>query len=78
MKHCPNQRLLMMLAGLKLAAHRYEYLYMDDGALIATSVAQHSGIIEAIANDNLNLAIKRLEENWQFSMESLLQRIREP
>lgn len=78
LKHCPNQRLLMLLAGLKLAAHRYEYLCMDDGALIATSVAQHTGIIEAIANHKLELAIDRLEENWQFGMELLLQRIADP
>lgn len=66
----------MTLAKLKLAAQRYEYLYMDDGVLIATSVDQHSAIVEAIANNNLNLALNRLEENWQFGMESVLQRIR--
>lgn len=77
LKYCENQRLLMILARLKLAAQRYEYLYMDNGVLIATSVAQHSAIVEAIANNNLNLALNRLEENWQFGMESVLQRIRE-
>lgn len=55
--------LVAQLARPKLAAQHYKYLYMDNDVLIVTSVAQHSAIVEAIANNNLDLASNRLEEN---------------
>jgi DNA-binding GntR family transcriptional regulator len=73
LKHCQNRRLLATLESLKLAANRYEYLYMGSGSLITTSVVQHQNIIEAIANDAIDQAVQQLETNWQFTMEFLLQ-----
>jgi DNA-binding GntR family transcriptional regulator len=72
LSHCQNRRLLATLDGLKLAAHRYEYLYMRDNPLITTSVVQHQSIIEAIEADAIDQAVQQLEINWQFTMEFLL------
>jgi DNA-binding GntR family transcriptional regulator len=76
LSHCQNQRLLSTLENLKLAAHRYEYLYMRDGSLITTSVVQHQNIIEAIAAEKLDQVVQQLEMNWQFTMEFLLQGVK--
>jgi DNA-binding GntR family transcriptional regulator len=72
LSHCRNSRLLAILDRLKLAAHRYEYLYMRDGSLITTSVVQHQNIIEAIGAGDIEEALQQLEVNWQFTMEFLL------
>jgi DNA-binding GntR family transcriptional regulator len=76
LSHCQNKRLLLTLDNLKLAAHRYEYLYMRNGSLITTSVVQHQNIIEAIAGDAIDQAVQQLEINWQFTMEFLLREIK--
>jgi DNA-binding GntR family transcriptional regulator len=71
----PNHRLLRMIASLKKVAYRYEWAYMRETTLVATSVEQHSAIIDALCKQDLAQAITLLEDNWRFGMNALLQHL---
>jgi DNA-binding GntR family transcriptional regulator len=75
---CPNRRLLDLIARLKETVSRYERLYMRDATLVAASVAQHLRVIEALEARDLDRAVRELEENWRFALETLLVRLGEP
>jgi len=75
---CPNRRLLDLIARLKETVSRYERLYMRDASLVAASVAQHLRVIEALEAKELDRAVRELEENWRFALETLLVRLGEP
>ncbi len=75
---CPNRRLLDLIARLKETVSRYERLYMRDVSLVAASVAQHLRVIEALEGGELDRAVRELEENWSFALETLLVRLGEP
>jgi DNA-binding GntR family transcriptional regulator len=51
---------------------------MSDPSLIADSVRQHLGIIEALRNRDFDEAERLLIENWRCGMELLLIRLGEP
>jgi DNA-binding GntR family transcriptional regulator len=72
-----NQRLLETLRALRLAIRRYEIFYMADRWLLPESITQHDAIIAALRERNIEAAIRRVEQNWQFGMEVLLTRIGE-
>jgi DNA-binding GntR family transcriptional regulator len=67
-----NARLATLIATLRLAIRRYEHFYMADSKLLPTSVAQHADIIAALQGNNLEAAIKAIEENYVFGMHALL------
>ena len=46
--------------------------------LVAASVAQHLRVIEALESGDLDRAVRELEENWRFALETLLVRLGEP
>ncbi|HET7621559.1 MAG TPA: GntR family transcriptional regulator [Gemmatimonadaceae bacterium] len=75
---CPNRRLLDLIARLKETVSRYERLYMRDESLARASVAQHLRVIEALEANDLSGAVRELEENWRFALETLLVRLGEP
>lgn len=75
MQGCPNRRLRQMIATLKKVAYRYEWAYMRETSLVATSVEQHRAIIEALEGRDLTRAISLLEDNWRFGMNALLQQL---
>lgn len=75
---CPNRRLLDLIARLKETVSRYERLYMRDATLVAASVAQHLRVIEALEAKELDRAVRELEENWRFALDTLLLRLGEP
>ncbi|QBD77640.1 GntR family transcriptional regulator [Ktedonosporobacter rubrisoli] len=69
---CPNRRLLDMIAEQWRAIRRYESLYMREARLIEISVQQHASILTALQAGSLDQAVAGLEENFLFSMHSLL------
>jgi DNA-binding GntR family transcriptional regulator len=75
---CPNRRLLDLIARLKETVSRYERLYMRDVSLARASVAQHLRVIDALEANDLDRAVRELEENWRFALETLLVRLGEP
>lgn len=75
---CPNQRLNILLSGLRTVLRRYEHRFMSDVGLVTESVRQHRQIIEALHAKDTDSAERILTENWRVSMELLLIRLGEP
>jgi DNA-binding GntR family transcriptional regulator len=78
LSHCPNRRLLAMLAHLRTAVRRYEHLFMADASLVAESVRQHEQVIAALQAREIDTAERLVEENWRVGMDLLLVRLGEP
>jgi len=72
-----NARLASIVKGLRLAIQRYEHFYMSDSRLIPTSVAQHQEIIAALGRNDMDAAIRALEQNYHFGMQVLLRKMGE-
>jgi DNA-binding GntR family transcriptional regulator len=75
-----NQRLRNLLADQQQVLARYEAAYMrytaqhpDSRRTMATSVAEHDLILDALAAGDRNAAVRALEANWQNGMERLLE-----
>jgi DNA-binding GntR family transcriptional regulator len=75
-----NERLLNLLADQQQVLARYEAAYMrytaqhpDSGRTMATSVAEHDLILDALAAGDRDGAVRALEANWQNGMERLLE-----
>ena len=69
---CGNARLLRTLASLKRVVRRYELAWMADNAHVATSTEQHHGIVEALADDDVERAAGLLDLNWRYTMAEML------
>ena len=72
-----NRRLLETISALRLAIRRYETIYMCDTTLIPESVSQHSAILHALKERDIEAAVKSLENNWRFAMEVLIRKMGE-
>lgn len=70
---CPNERLLRLIASLKLVVHRYEYAFMSDPGKVVKSVKQHSAIVRDLRRGHIDTAIAHLGDNWRDSLEVLTQ-----
>jgi DNA-binding GntR family transcriptional regulator len=77
---CTNTRLLELLAAQRQLLDRYEAAYMrftaehpDSSRTMATSVAEHSVILERLAAGDRAGAVAALEANWKNGMERLLE-----
>jgi DNA-binding GntR family transcriptional regulator len=68
---CKNRRLLASIANLKDQASRYEDAFMRHSRKVITSVKQHRDIQAAIRRDDLDDALRLLEENWRVSLDFL-------
>jgi DNA-binding GntR family transcriptional regulator len=75
-----NQRLRNLLADQQQVLARYEAAYMrytaqhpDSRRTMATSVAEHDLILDALAAGDRDGAVRALEANWQNGMERLLE-----
>ena len=72
-----NARLASLLAHLRRAIRRYELFYMADARLVSASADQHQQIIAAFRRDDVEAALKILEENYLFGMQILLRKMGE-
>lgn len=70
---CQNKHLLSQLGTLKNLVYRYEFAYMREPGCPDESVEYHNQIIDAIAKNNLNQAIKIVEQNWRIGMNRISQ-----
>ena len=68
---CKNRRLLASIANLKDQAARYEDAFMRHSGQVITSVDQHRHILAAARRNDLDDALRLLEENWRVSLEFL-------
>ena len=61
---CKNQRLLRIVADLKLVARRYDLHYWTSTKLLEKSVAQHEAIVSHLETGNRPAAKTVLFDNW--------------
>ncbi|HEX6368382.1 MAG TPA: GntR family transcriptional regulator [Longimicrobium sp.] len=69
---CGNEYLMSLIAGLKSVIRRYEYAYMQNAGYIPVSTRAHEEIAELVAVGDVEGAVPLLENNWRFTMQSLL------
>jgi DNA-binding GntR family transcriptional regulator len=69
---CGNEYLLGLIANLKSVIRRYEYAYMQNAGYIPVSTRAHDEITELVTAGNVEGAVPLLENNWRFTMQSLL------
>ena len=72
---CKNQRLLDMIDDLKGIAFRYEYAFMQELELVATSIHEHGEIVSMYFEKGPAAAVPFLEKHWESSMKALLARL---
>ncbi len=72
---CTNRRLLDMIADLKSIVFRYEYAFMQNLELVETSIDEHREIVEMFFKKGAAAAVPLIEEHWEFSMNSLLEKL---
>jgi len=77
MSHSRNSRLISMVQRLRQVIRRYEYHYMTDARLVATSTAQHRAILSAIKRGDMAEVIEAIELNYSFGMGVLLRKMGE-
>jgi DNA-binding GntR family transcriptional regulator len=77
MSQSRNSRLAALVHRLRLLIRRYEYFYMADTRLVATSAGQHRAIISAIKSGDVDETLKAIEVNYLFGMDVLLRKMGE-
>lgn len=61
---CPNERLIELIAGVRLAIHRYESLLVSDEAMIERSSLEHAEIANRLIAGDIPGAQEALKTNW--------------
>jgi DNA-binding GntR family transcriptional regulator len=74
---CGNEYLIGLIATLKTVIRRYEYAYMQNAGYIPVSTRTHVQIADLAAAGDVEGAVPVLENNWRFTMDSLLGWLRE-
>jgi DNA-binding GntR family transcriptional regulator len=69
---CGNEYLMGLIASLKSVIRRYEYAYMQNAGYIPVSTRAHDEIAELVTAGDVEGAVPLLENNWRFTMHSLL------
>lgn len=69
---CGNEYLMGLIASLKAVIRRYEYAYMQNAGYIPVSTRTHEQIAELVSAGDVDGAVPVLENNWRFTMQSLL------
>jgi DNA-binding GntR family transcriptional regulator len=69
---CGNEYLMGLIANLKSVIRRYEYAYMQNAGYIPVSTRAHEEIAELVVAGDVEGAVPLLENNWRFTMQSLL------
>ncbi|HEX5724350.1 MAG TPA: GntR family transcriptional regulator [Longimicrobiaceae bacterium] len=73
---CGNAFLLGTIDTMKLVIRRYEYAYMQNAGYVPRSTRTHAQIARALAERDVEGGVARLEENWHFGMERILEWLR--
>jgi DNA-binding GntR family transcriptional regulator len=73
---CPNRRLLALIDTLHHQLLRYEHMFMSDEALIETSIAQHSEIIDRIENGDTAGAERAVRANYASGLAAVIAKLR--
>ncbi|MBO2450831.1 GntR family transcriptional regulator [Actinomadura barringtoniae] len=71
---CPNERLLDLIASLKLTMHRYERVVVGDQEVLERSAEEHEQIAERLLNGDVDGAVTALKRNWTSGMDRILER----
>ena len=66
-----NLELLRILQELRVKLRRLEVVYFDRGVVVARSVVEHKGILEALKRKNVEDAVRCIEANWCNSLKRL-------
>jgi DNA-binding GntR family transcriptional regulator len=69
---CGNEYLMRLIANLKWVIRRYEYAYMQYAGYVPASTRSHVEIAERVFAGDVEGAVPLLENNWRFTMQSLL------
>jgi DNA-binding GntR family transcriptional regulator len=68
---CPNRRLLALIEQLRQVSRRYLAAYLRESSRIALSTLPHQKIIDALGQDDPELARRTFGRQWQRSIEEL-------
>ncbi|MGW7417962.1 GntR family transcriptional regulator [Streptomyces sp. NPDC054863] len=72
---CPNERLMGLIASLKLTMHRYEQVALGDQDVLERSAEEHERIAEHLVGGDVPGAVRALKENWNSGMDRILERL---
>jgi DNA-binding GntR family transcriptional regulator len=67
-----NRHLIRILGDLKRILFRYEYSFMGDDTLVATSIAEHEAIAARLGSGERSEAVRLLREHWDRSRQATL------
>ncbi|MFC6881654.1 MULTISPECIES: GntR family transcriptional regulator [Actinomadura] len=71
---CPNDRLMDLIASLKLTMHRYERVVVGDQDMLERSAVEHERIAEHLLTADVEGAVAALRVNWTSGMDRILER----
>ena len=74
---CGNDYLMGLIGAIKSVIRRYEYAYMQNAGYVPVSTRTHEQIVALVAAGEVDEAVPLLENNWRFTMQSLLEWVRE-
>jgi DNA-binding GntR family transcriptional regulator len=72
---CSNDRLMGLIASLKLTMHRYEQVALGDQDVLERSAEEHERIAEHLMSGDVPNAVRALKENWNSGMDRILERL---
>ncbi|MDJ1134301.1 GntR family transcriptional regulator [Streptomyces iconiensis] len=72
---CPNERLMDMIASLKLTLHRYERVLVPDEEILQRAAEEHELIAQHLQAGRLGEAVVALKANWTGGMNRILERL---
>lgn len=71
LEHCPNRRLLELIASLRLVVRRYLAAYMRDAGRLTLSTLPHVRILQALGDGGRDSAATAFEQQWRRGVAEL-------
>ncbi|MFD1930287.1 MULTISPECIES: GntR family transcriptional regulator [Nonomuraea] len=72
---CPNERLVELIASLKLGIRRYVRLVGGDADVLERMAEEHERIAECLLRDDVAAAVASLHANWNSGADRVLERL---
>jgi DNA-binding GntR family transcriptional regulator len=71
LEHCPNRRLLDLIAGLRQVSRRYLAAYLRDSQRMALSTLPHQKILESLRQGDRAAVGRAFSQQWRKGIEEL-------
>ncbi|MFG0258529.1 MAG: GntR family transcriptional regulator [Phycisphaerales bacterium JB043] len=72
---CPNRYLLQLIESTQQSLRRYNRFHQKGKLNIERSASEHESVIDAIERNDVNVALRHLDRNWQISTELLVTKL---